>query len=407
MDLESVFAIVFILCLIIFLYAKRDKIKVQKLIFPLLYFILYRTKVGIKLMDKVANKARKFLHYLTYLVITVGFVGMIFISYALIKNIYIIFTEPSAMPGVGVVLPIEAKGVFYVPFFYWIISIFILAVAHEFSHGLFAKTFRMRVKSSGLAFLAVLVPILPAAFVEPDEKQLSKRPAFQQLGVFAAGSFANIVLGIIFMLIFMLVLQPVLTSVIAADGVKIMSVAEDEDITYPAEIAGISAGEVIHRVDGIEVKYQENFTSIMGTTKSGDYIKIVTDRAEYSFQLATNPQNSSRGYIGITSMQNRVINQDFSEKYGKFTAEVIMWFTLRPSNDQVGFIPGLIYWLYLLNIGIGLFNLAPLGPIDGGRMLHVVLQKVCKKKTADKIWKITSLVFLIIVLVNVGFAFVR
>ena len=81
-----------------------------------------------------------------------------------------LFTKPAASSGVGLVLPFKAKGVFYVPFFYWIISIFVIAVVHEFSHGLIARANNIKVKSSGFAFLALLVPIIPAAFVEPDEK---------------------------------------------------------------------------------------------------------------------------------------------------------------------------------------------------------------------------------------------
>ncbi|MCK5107725.1 MAG: site-2 protease family protein, partial [Nanoarchaeota archaeon] len=58
---------------------------------------------------------------------------------------------------------------------------------------------------------------------------------------------------------------------------------------------------------------------------------------------------------------------------------------------------GLLYWLYLLNIGIGLFNLVPLGPVDGGLMMKEVLLKWFKKKTALTIFKwITTFFFLML-----------
>jgi membrane-associated protease RseP (regulator of RpoE activity) len=61
----------------------------------------------------------------------------------------------------------------------------------------------------------------------------------------------------------------------------------------------------------------------------------------------------------------------------------------------------------LLNLGIGLFNLVPLGPVDGGRMLRLVLHKFFEKKRADKIWKNISVFFLTIILINIlaGFIF--
>jgi len=61
---------------------------------------------------------------------------------------------------------------------------------------------------------------------------------------------------------------------------------------------------------------------------------------------------------------------------------------------------GLLNWLIILNLGIGLFNLIPIGPIDGGRMMHLVLLKVFKNgEKANRVWHSISLVFLLIVLV--------
>src|SRR3989338_5431196 len=121
---------------------------------------------------------------------------MILISYGLINNIYVIFTKPEATPGVGLVLPFKAKGVFFVPFFYWMISLFVIAIVHEFSHGLIARANNLKVKSSGFAFVGLIVPIIPAAFVEPDEKELRKRLHREQLNVFSSGPLSNVALGL-------------------------------------------------------------------------------------------------------------------------------------------------------------------------------------------------------------------
>ena len=40
-------------------------------------------------------------------------------------------------------------------------------------------------------------------------------------------------------------------------------------------------------------------------------------------------------------------------------------------------------WLFLLNLFVGLFNLLPLGIVDGGRMLQILLHKTIKKVTED------------------------
>ena len=67
----------------------------------------------------------------------------------------------------------------------------------------------------------------------------------------------------------------------------------------------------------------------------------------------------------------------------------------------------LFRWLFILNIGIGLFNLVPLGPIDGGRMLKVVLDKKFRKETSAKLFKWISIFFLVIILANVTIGFIR
>jgi membrane-associated protease RseP (regulator of RpoE activity) len=69
-------------------------------------------------------------------------------------------------------------------------------------------------------------------------------------------------------------------------------------------------------------------------------------------------------------------------------------------------IKDLFFWLFVLNLGVGLFNLVPLGPIDGGRMLLTALQSITHQRRADAIWKSVSFVLLGVLLTNVVLAFV-
>ena len=90
MNFEIIIAIVFVVLMGLVLFFKRKKLDVQKVIFPLVYIILYRTKVGIKLMDKIASKHRELVKLFGYISIGIGYVGIFFISYsvlALMSNI--------------------------------------------------------------------------------------------------------------------------------------------------------------------------------------------------------------------------------------------------------------------------------------------------------------------------------
>lgn len=344
-------------------------------------------------MDKTAKKFTKQLKYIGYFGIFLGFLGMVLISYELLKNFYNLIFRPETMPQVGIVLPIEAKGIFFVPFFYWILSIFVIALVHEFSHGILARTHNLRIKSSGFAFLGIIIPIIPAAFVEPDEKKLAKRNAVQQLSIFAAGPFSNIILGFIMLLVLGFVFSPVLDKMIELDGVEITELARDDNI-YPAELAGMEEDEIIKEVDATKIIYVSNFSNILSSKKPGDNITIVTDKNSYVITLTINTENNSQGYLGVYVRQHQKINDDIRKRF-MFLPDVFIWIT------------GLVYWLFLLNLGIGLFNLVPIGPLDGGRMLRLLLTKTFKKKRGEKIWKLISFVFLVIIIMIIFSSFLR
>lgn len=377
--------------MLVFLIIKRKKIVIQKILFPVLYMVLYRTKLGLKFMDKFSKKFSKQLKYIGYFAIFIGFFGMLVIAYALIQNFYNLLTKPQAVSGVGIVLPFEVKGAFYVPFFYWIISIFIIAIIHEFSHGIIARKYGMKIKSSGMAFLGILLPIVPAAFVEPDEKELKKRPAREQLSVFAAGPFSNIALAFIIVGIIALVSTPLSNSMIEPNGIIITGVSDD----YPAAKAGMNENDVIITIDNIETNYLTNFSRILSTKNPGDTILLATNSSTYNITLGESPANNSKAYLGVFVQQSTKIKDNFIERYGKFAPNIIVW------------LMGLFYWLYVLNLGIGLFNLAPMGPLDGGRMLLVTLQQYMEEKKAIKYWKNIGLFFLALVLINIAFSFIR
>lgn len=393
-DFQTIAAIVFLIILAIFVFLKRKKLDTKQIIPYILYFSMYKTTWGLKLMDSAAKKHRRFVLFLGYAGILVGFLGMILISYGLISNIYVLFTKPEASPGVGLVLPFKAKGVFFVPFFYWIISIFIIAVVHEFSHGLIARAHNLKVKSSGFAFLGLVIPIIPAAFVEPDEKELRKRPYKEQLSVFAAGPFSNIIIAFLFVAIASFILTPVANSVIEPNGVKITDYTKGSE-KFPAESAGIKIGEVVYQIDDTPTPYVDNLSAVLRSKKPNDIATIKTDKSSYRITLAKNPENESRAYIGAYLEQSTRIKDDIKSKYGEFLPNALIW------------VYGLFVILFILNLGIGLFNLVPIGPLDGGRMLQLPLQRYFGKEKGNKIWHYIGMFFLVIIFANIIFAFVR
>ncbi|MEK6907612.1 MAG: hypothetical protein AABW45_03735, partial [Nanoarchaeota archaeon] len=157
MNLDLIFALVFYGLLFLFYLKNKNKFEVQNKIFA-----LYKTKLGIKLMDKYSKVAPRFLNILGYLGIIVGFLGMIFILYTIIGGTYTLIRGSilgiQTQPVLAPVLPgLKIPGLPTLSFWHWIIAIFVVAIIHEFSHGLYARLYNLKIKSSGFAFLG---PIL-------------------------------------------------------------------------------------------------------------------------------------------------------------------------------------------------------------------------------------------------------
>ncbi len=389
MNYELIALIAFVALVTIFLVVKRKKVEVEKLVPYVFYFVLYKTKVGLKLMDRI-SKREKLMKAFEWAAIVAGFAGMGLISVLLVYNLYKIAFVPSAISGVGLVLPIKAKGVFYVPFFYWIASILIVASVHEFSHGVIARLHKVRIKSSGFAFLAILLPIIPAAFVEPDEKELKKRNTKQQLGVFAAGPFSNIVLGAIFLGLFILIAPPVVDRTLDFNGANITEITNSSVFIN----TGVAVGDSVIKMDNNNITYVEDFNAAMENKTPGQAVNIKTDKGDYSVILGKSPKNASLGYLGVSVMQNKDIKPGVKIKFGSFLPNALIW------------VLGLFWWLYLLNFGIGIFNLVPVGPIDGGRMVYVSLIRKYKESKAKKIANWISIVFLMVIVLNVVAGFI-
>ena len=396
MEFQSIAAIVFLILLGGFLFLQRKKIQVQKILFPFLYVVLYRTKLGLRQMDSWARRFPRLLNWFGNVSIALGFLGMATICVMLVYGLYQLFSAPTAAAGVSLVLPFKAKGVFYVPFFYWILTIFVVAVLHEFCHGVMARVHGIPVKFSGFAFLAVLIPILPAAFVEPDEKKMAKKSTRAQLSVFAAGPVSNLLTAGLVILAMIAVVNPVLGILFTPNGVQIDHFANTTTgEKYPAELAGIHAGDRIIAIDDKPIISVKDFTALLATKKAGDAVRVQTNRSAYVVALAANPDDDSKPYLGVFVAQATERNSSILANYGALPFTLAAW------------ISGFFFWLYALSLGIGLFNLLPLGPIDGGRMWKTALEHFFPAEQALRYWSWTSMFFLALILLNLGIGFFR
>ena len=379
MNLDLIFALIFYGIIFLLFIKYRNKFEVQNKI-----FVLYKTKLGIKLMNKLSSKIPRILHYISYLSITVGFLGMIITFLFLIKGVWNMIFIPNAIPVLAPVLPgVSIPGVPTLSFWHWIIAILITAVVHEFFHGVYASLAKVKIKSSGFAFLG---PIL-AAFVEPDEKQLAKKSTHKQLSVLSAGPFSNIVLAFVFFLIGIFIIAPVTSSILELNGIQIVDINKD----LPIAQTSLKSGDQIIAIDNETVINQTHFSKIIQSHKPGDILNIQTQDKIIPVELSSNPENKSLPIMGVTiSYAKADIKPSIKKIFGN-TPLALFW------------ILKLVFWVYAISLGVGLFNLLPLGPVDGGRMFYSASLFIFKKQEkAKKAYQYATLLCLLLIFINLS-----
>lgn len=377
------YVLLFYAAIIILLVIKRKRIDIQaKIIF------LYRTKFGLKWMDKYSKMFREWIILAGYVGVGAGFVGLIVISVILVKNLIDYFTSDLAVSGAAIVYPgMNVPGLGVLPFWDWIIAIFVIALVHEFSHGIVARAHNVEVKNTGIVLFG---PIL-GAFVEPDEKKMQKESDIKQYSILAAGSFSNIILAMIALLMLSFVFAPLVQSMTEPIGFSFKEYAGEE---FPLAKAGINPGTIINGINQVETNTFQEFSDELSYLKPDEKVSINTKTGSYQIVLAKNPDKPRKSFLGIKEIKNEVkVKEEFLTGY-KWTLYVTLrWFA------------GFLRWLFLLSFGIGLFNLLPLPIVDGGRMAQVFLHKLKGLQIGERRYRQVSLFFLLLLLVNLALPF--
>ena len=182
-----------------FLNSRKKDLSREGIIF------MYRTKFGIDVIKYIGDNFKRGLHKIKYLIVGVGFVLMGAMIWMLGQTVSIYLLHPEITkiikaPPIAPLIPYFPKlfGMesFFPPFYftYFIVALAIVAIVHEFSHGIYMRLFKIKIKSTGLVFLG---PIL-GAFVEQEDKSFKKKKKLEQMTVLGAGVFANLLFALIF-----------------------------------------------------------------------------------------------------------------------------------------------------------------------------------------------------------------
>lgn len=359
---EILTAIIFYSILGILIYINRSKFEIiEKVV------IAYRTKRPISMMQKIA-KYEKFWKITSTIFVPLSFILMGFLLYMLTLATIDIITNPEAPAAVGLVIPgVKVPGSpVFLPLWYGIISIAVLAIIHEFSHGIVALVEKIPIKNSGFGFLL----ILPVAFVEPDEKAVAKASRLSRMRMISAGPMINITFAVLLSLLAAYTIVPFANSTVEFKGITVVDTLEG----FPAQQAGLTEGVIVSNLNGQAITSMSTFAEMLSGYNPGDTINIGSETDSYEITLTESPNDAAIPYMGVTYQQNIDYTAEAISKYSLFGVKAISW------------IIGLISWLVNLNFAVGLINLLPVWFLDGGQLLANGLSYIIKKeKTLAKV----------------------
>ncbi len=379
MSLEILSLILFIGIIIAFVYFDRKNIEFKY------GLVMRRTKKGKKFIYRMAKRYKKWLILLGNLGIIVGIVASGYTFFSLIDTSYKIFFKPKeAAQSIALVFPsvsgVKLPGfVLGIPFWYWIIGIFTVMIAHEPMHGLLARAENVRIKSLGVLLLIAI----PGAFVEPDEKQIKKLSTMKKLRIYAAGSFGNFILAAILLFLTLAIIYPIFYRGSVIYG-YLNYTKYNRSEPFPAERANIT-GPILS-IDEERVENVKDLQRIMADKKPGQTILVKTTKGTYSLTLTNDPKNKTKGYMGVFVADYKVLKREYRDN--KLLSTVLSY-----TVELMG-------WIVTLNLGIGAANLLPIKPLDGGLMFEEIIKRFFKrKKRREKIVNLVSILTIILIVI--------
>ncbi len=379
MDLYVLSILVFMVFFALVLYRDRKNIEIKGIL------IMRKTKKGRKFIDNIAKASPKFWKIFGSIGVVVCFFAMVFGLHFLVSSI----RAPTGGPGISLVIPFPTQdttigyGYVGVPFWFFIIGVFSLVLPHEGMHGILSRAENIRIKNLGLMLLA----IIPGAFVEPDEKQLKKANWKTKLRIYAGGSFSNfIVAGLVSLFMFFVLSPAFLTESVGYVGYTNSTYFGEEP--YPAQESNMTG--VIVSIDGQRIRNAAELNEFMENRKPGDNVLIETISDSYNITLAENPTDSEKGFIGISGVGDRRV---ISKRYKNTSFEGVLQFIIE-----------MFEWIFIINLGVGLVNIFPIKPLDGGLMVDSLFERFAPKKRRFAVRALAA-IFLSLIITNflVGF----
>ncbi len=333
MNIHTILFIAFSSLVALYLWTKRREFERHGILF------IQRTKAGLDALKAIHRWNPGFWKWFSRFSVFVSVLGMLAMGHiAVSRSVDALLTGVSP---ISLVLPssdgsFSAKpGLVLIPLWLWVAAIALIVFPHEMMHGVISISERVRVKSTGLAFLLVI----PGAFVEPDERRMK---GVKKLKIAAAGPAANILIGLFLGLVVyaasIMAFQPA--------GVEFASHINGSD-AMAKNLSGTIVG-----INNVSISSVDDLRAFLDTTNDTVFV-VETTNGTYTISPY---MEGGRKMIGISGVRT-----SYSYRL--------------PAGE--GIVPDMLYylsWLASISLGVGLVNLLPFHPFDGGHMLDVIVR---------------------------------
>ena len=290
-----------------------------------------------------------------------------------------------------------------------------LILIHEGGHFLVAKLCKIKVNEFAIGFGPTiwkkqgketkyalrLVPLGGFVSMEGEDAPSSEKGSFSEadiwkrIAIVCAGGLVNIVFGLLVYFI-----------IIVTNGVFYNNVVDYTIENYGAESAGIIAGDEILEINGQRIETKGDITNILNSLES-DTVNIKINRLGEILELQVKlTEENSKYYLGVVFQK---IEPSLSQKiyYGALSTKdfiialgenIKMLFTGKIGVDQMVGPVGIsnevaktdsfiefFYLLAIISLSLGVTNLLPLPPLDGGKIVLIAIEGITRKKISEKI----------------------
>lgn len=373
-------------------------------------FLMWKTVRGRAYLERLSRHERFWKAYADISIWITVTAMITMIGMLLWSAVYVLTIPPSRSPSPSYIVGLPGVNPI-IPLWYGIFALAVAIVIHEGAHGILALIGRLRIRSLGI--LLFVVPV--GAFVEPDEEELKgTRPKVRDR-MAAVGPATNILFAIvcalIFSRIFMASIEP------AEEGVIVTGIIDGS----PAGEGGLRPGMVLISlamdVNGTvtnetRIHDYDEFRDYMERTRPGDRLRLfVYYRGDRTWRNATlddrynytdMEEDRGKGYIGIflmskstTELRDILVNPvATAEDPVDLRANLITYAISLPFSGLVPFhepftdiyeptgpigdlpeplfwvLANVFYWLFWLNLMVGISNALPAIPFDGSYLFH-------------------------------------